>query len=81
MPRGDAGETLKRVRQRRRRARIRGNKIDRVVPQLLQPEVGAGVESDDIHPLFDHTDERQEERAIETILVEAGPAAHWMSRR
>ena len=23
-----------------------------------------------MHPLFDHTDERQEERAIETILVE-----------
>jgi hypothetical protein len=61
------GQSLKRAGERRR-ACVRGQ--NRVVPQLLQPEVGAGFEADNLHLLFDHSNERQEERAIETILIE-----------
>ena len=58
------GQSLKRAGERRRRACVRGQEINRVVPQLLQPEVGAGFEADNLHSLFEHSNKRQEERAM-----------------
>ena len=65
-----SGQTPECAGQRRCRARVRGHEIDCVIAQLLQPEIGFCFEARDLHPLFDHSNERQEERPIETILVE-----------
>ncbi len=38
--------------------------------QLLQPEIGAGIEPQHLHVILDLRNERQEQRAIEATLVE-----------
>ena len=52
-----------------------GGVVGRHVPDLLagelfQPEVGARLELEHLHVLLDHGDERHEQRAVKTILVE-----------
>ena len=44
--------------------------VDRRADELFQPVVGPRVEFDDVEPLAQERHERQEERAIEPVLVE-----------
>ena len=43
---------------------------DRLAGELLQPEIGARGKPHDLHVLLDQRDERQEQRAVEPVLVE-----------
>src|ERR1700730_2220990 len=52
-----------------RRRGIRGYMPGRSACQLLQPEVGAGSQSNAGHVLLDQVDEGHEQRAVESVLV------------
>ena len=56
-------------------ARVGRDMPDRRAGELLQPEIGARVEPDHLHVLLDQRDERQEQRAVEPVLVELARAA------
>ena len=43
---------------------------DRHAGELLQPEIGARIEPHHLAVLFQQRDERQEQRAVEAVLVE-----------
>ncbi len=48
---------------------IRRHVPDRLAAELFQAKVGASVEPHHVHALFQHLDERHEQRAVETVLV------------
>ncbi|MCO5612280.1 hypothetical protein L7F22_066545 [Adiantum nelumboides] len=49
---------------------VGGNVVDGRAAELLQPEVGTGVEPDDVHALLQGRDEGQEQRPVQAALVE-----------
>ena len=70
-----AGEPPPRLIERRV-ACVRGRGLDvqkmpdRLAGELLEPEVGARRELHDLHVLLDERDERQEQRAVQSVLIE-----------
>jgi hypothetical protein len=43
--------------------------VNRLIAELFEAEIGARIKVHNIHPLFHHGNERQEQRAIESVLV------------
>ena len=66
----DACQGEERRVERTVRLRAQGGVIDRRPDELLQPVVGARIELDDVEALLQEGDEREEQRAVESVLVE-----------
>ena len=49
-----AGQRQESLVQSRARRRVGGSQIDRRAAELFEPEIGARVEPDHFHMLFDH---------------------------
>ena len=65
-----AGEAPPRLVQRSIGAGVGWDVPDGLVGEFLEAEIGAGIEPQDLHPRLQQADERQEQRAVEPVLVE-----------
>ncbi len=65
-----AGEPPPGVVERGVRCCIGRHVPDRQAGEFFQPEIGARIEPHDVHVLFEHVDERHEQRAVQAVLVE-----------
>ena len=71
------GQLEEGVAERRGRLRAVGDVPHLDAGQAVEPVVGRPVDRDHLHPLPDQVDERQEQLAVEPVLVEVARAGGW----